>query len=60
MFKSIPLTERVKSQLRFEVFNFPNQALFSNPAVSPRAGNFGLITAKSGERNVQLGWKVMF
>jgi len=60
LFKNIPINERVSSQLRFEVFNFPNHPLLSNPAVSPRAGNFGFITAKSGERNVQLGWKVNF
>ena len=60
MFKSIPLTERVRTELRFEVFNVPNHPLLSNPAVSPRAGNFGLITSKYAERNVQLGWKVNF
>ena len=60
LFKSIPISERVKSQLRFEVFNFPNHPLLSNPSGSPRAGNFGLITAKYSERNVQLGWKFTF
>ena len=60
MFKSIPLTERVRTELRFEVFNVPNHSLLSNPAVSPRAGNFGLITSKYAERNIQLGWKVNF
>ena len=60
MFKSIPISERVSSQLRFEVFNFPNHPLLSNPSGSPRAGNFGLITSKNGERNVQLGWKITF
>jgi hypothetical protein len=60
LFKSIPMTERLRSELRFEVFNFPNHPLLSNPSVSPRAGDFGLIFSKSSERNVQLGWKLTF
>lgn len=60
LFKSIRISERVASDLRLEIFNFPNYPLLSNAAVSPRAGNFGLITAKYSERNVQLGWKVRF
>ena len=60
LFKSIPISDRIKSQLRLEVFNFPNLPLLSNPSASPRAGNFGLITSKFGERNVQLGWKISF
>ena len=60
LFKNIRLAERVSSQVRLEVFNFPNHPLLSNPNTSPRAGTFGLITAKSGERNVQLGLKVTF
>jgi hypothetical protein len=60
LFKSIRISERIASDLRFEVFNFPNLPLLSNPAVSPRAGNFGLVTSKYSERNVQLGWKVRF
>lgn len=60
LFKRLSLAERVKGELRFEVFNFPNHPLLSNPNNNPRAGTFGLITAKSGERNVQLGLKISF
>lgn len=60
LFKNIRLAERVSSQVRLEVFNFPNHPLLSNPNTSPRAGTFALITSKSGERNVQLGLKVTF
>ncbi|MEJ7665583.1 MAG: hypothetical protein WKG07_41695 [Hymenobacter sp.] len=60
LFKQVPMTERLRGELRFEVFNFPNHPLLSNPNVAPRAGSFGLITAKSGERNVQLGLKLYF
>ncbi len=61
LFKNFPVTERLRSELRFEVFNFPNHPLLGNPAVGPRnTGDFGIITAKSGERNVQLGLKFVF
>jgi len=60
MFESIPISERFRSELRFEVFNFPNHPLLNNPSVSPRAGDFGFVTSKSAERNVQLGWKLTF
>lgn len=60
LFKHIPIREGLRSELRLEVFNFPNHPLLSNPSVNPRAGDFGLITSKSSERNIQLGWKFMF
>jgi len=60
LFKSIRISERFQSDLRFEVFNFPNYPLLSNPATGPRPANFGFITSKYAERNVQLGRKVRF
>ena len=60
LFKNIRIAERVTGQLRLEVFNFPNLPLLGNPNTSPRAGTFGLVTTKSGERNVQLGLKIAF
>lgn len=60
MFKNFRIAEWLSSQFRFEVFNFPNHPLLANPGTNPRAGNFGLITSKSGERNVQLGLKFLF
>jgi hypothetical protein len=60
LFKNFKIVERVSTQFRFEVFNFPNQAILASPGVNPRAGNFGLIQSKSGERNVQLGLKFLF
>jgi hypothetical protein len=60
LFKNFRIVERVSTQFRFEVFNFPNQAILASPGLNPRAGNFGAIQSKSGERNVQLGLKFLF
>lgn len=60
LFKKLAFTEGFRGEFRFEVFNFPNHPLLSNPDVGPRNGTFGLITSKAGERNVQLGLKLMF
>jgi hypothetical protein len=60
LFKSFRIKEDVTTQFRFEVFNFPNHPNLDNPVTNPRSGSFGLITSKSGERNVQLGLKILF
>jgi hypothetical protein len=60
LFKNIQVSERFRTEFRFEVFNFPNHPLLSNPVTAPTSGQFGRITAKSGERNVQLGLKFAF
>jgi hypothetical protein len=61
VFKNVALFERrVNTQLRVEAFNFPNHPNLNNPNSNPRGGFFGVITGKSGERNLQLGLKVTF
>ena len=72
LFKHTPITEKINTELRAEVFNMFNQANFANPTVSNIASStFGQITntrnASSspglgfGEPfNVQFGLKVIF
>ena len=44
MFKHTPITERVMSELRVEIFNIFNFQNFANPTTTPTSSSFGLIT----------------
>jgi hypothetical protein len=59
--KAIPLTERIKAQLRGDFINALNHTQFSNPNTSPTSASFGTITG-TGQlpRTVQLGLKILF
>jgi hypothetical protein len=62
VFKNVPLTERVRLQLRAEAFNLPNSLSLGNPAANisfPQ--NVGIIrSAQNTERNLQFGLKLLF
>ena len=72
IFKHTPITERVNSEFRIEIFNLFNQHNFASPAVSNIAsGTFGEITnTKNGSGspgigygepfNIQFALKLMF
>lgn len=72
VFKTTPIRERLKVQIRAEIFNLFNRANYANPGTSQASStSFGLITATLnngnspglgfGEpRNVQLALKLLF
>jgi hypothetical protein len=60
LFKTFRIVERLSSEFRFELFNFPNHPVLDNPSTNPRSGSFGKLTSKSGQRNMQLGLKFLF
>lgn len=71
VFKDTPVTERVMSQFRVEIFNLDNQADFKNPSGKVSSSSFGLLTQTlngtnipgigPGEpRNIQFALKLSF
>ncbi len=71
VFKHTPITEKVMSEFRVEIYNIANQANFANPSGTVTSSSFGTLTQTrngssapglgQGEpRNVQLALKVSF
>ena len=71
MFKNVPLTERIKLQMRLEIFNVLNRTNWANPTTTFTSSSFGQLTQTKnaasapglgfGEpRNVQLAMKIVF
>jgi hypothetical protein len=71
LFKEVGVTEKIKAQLRIEVFNVLNWTNYGNPTVTLNSGNFGLITNTrngggapglgAGEpRNAQIALKLLW
>jgi hypothetical protein len=58
LFKHTPVTERVMSEFRVEIFNILNLNNFANPGVSSiTSGSFGLITqTRNGSGAPGLGY----
>jgi hypothetical protein len=60
VFKNFPIKERLKFQFRFETFGLFNHTNFGNPSGTFNTGSFGNITSATGNRNIQLGAKLMW
>jgi hypothetical protein len=71
IFKKTPITERIVTEFRVEIFNVFNRTNWANPNATFTSGSFGQLTAtKNGSsgaglgfgeaRNVQLGLRIVF
>ena len=60
LFKTIPITERVKFELRFESFNAFNHTEFLGVDTGTTDKNFGHVTTTYDPRVLQLGAKLSF
>jgi len=60
LFKTIPITERVKFELRFESFNAFNHTEFNVLDTGSNDANFGHVTSTYDPRVLQFGAKLSF
>ena len=72
VFKATPITEKITTQLRFEIFNITNRTNWANPGTSlASTASFGIITnTRNGgsapglgfgePRNMQIALKIIF
>ena len=60
LFRTIPVRERYRLQIRGEFFNLTNTPHFNNPAASLEAPTFGSVNSAFGDRRIQLGAKLEF
>jgi hypothetical protein len=60
--KRIPVSERVKLEIRADATNLTNSVMFGNPTTDITSTTFGRIrnTVTSNSRKIQLGAKIHF
>ncbi len=58
--KAIKIRERMHADFRLDVFDLFNQKTWSNPVSELSNNQFGVITNANGNRNMQLGLKLVF
>lgn len=60
LFKNFVVTERVKVQFRADSFNWINHPNWGGVDLNPTSANFGKVTGKSSERNMQMSLRLSF
>ena len=60
LFKSTPITEKLRAEFRVEIFNLTNTPPFGPPNTVLGSAAFGTITTAGDPRVVQLAFKVSF
>ena len=60
LFKTIPLKDRLRLQVRGEFFNLLNRPNFNNPTAAVGGAGFGSINSAQDPRISQLALKVLF
>jgi len=58
--KSTPITEKVRMELRADIFNLENRAEFSNPDTNITSPTFGRILNTADPRIIQLSGRISF
>jgi hypothetical protein len=59
--KRFDITQTVRAQLHFEVYNALNQTFYANPDLNPTSANFGKVTSQSNVPvNLQIGVRLFF
>ena len=59
--KRFDITQTVRAQLHFEVYNALNQTFYGNPELNPTNANFGKVTSQSNVPvNLQIGVRLFF
>ncbi|HEX5081177.1 MAG TPA: TonB-dependent receptor, partial [Blastocatellia bacterium] len=60
LFKDFTVTEKQRITFRFEAFNWLNHPNWNGPETNPRNANFGKITGKGGNRELQFALRYQF
>jgi hypothetical protein len=60
LFKNFNLGGTRRAQFRAEFFNFPNHPNLSGAQFNPTSGDFGRVTGKNNQRDVQLSLRFLF